>query len=128
MNAKMLRILSRALILTLPVLVAMVATVQAAAVDALSTGVGLEERTARSQYSLLLSFSEARGPYLANIAVEIKDAGGKLLLRTTSEGPWLYVKLPAGDYKVTATRSNGEVRAADVTVKESGQTRAFVTW
>jgi hypothetical protein len=100
----------------------------AASVEHLSTGVGVNERVAHRDYPVLLTFAEARGAYLASIAVEIKDAGGKVVLATTSAGPWLFAKLPAGSYKVVATRVSGERTGADFDVGTSGQVVVRLTW
>jgi len=100
----------------------------AAAPETLSTGVSAAERVPRKDYSLLLMFAEAKGPYLANVAVEIKDEAGKVVLTTTSEGPWLFVKLPAGTYKVLATRTSGERTGATFTVGLERQQLVRLTW
>ena len=43
------------------------------------------------------------------------DAAGKTLVDTTSEGPWLMAKLPAGNYKIAATfAGNAEKRTIAV--------------
>jgi hypothetical protein len=100
----------------------------ARSVETLSTGVGVEERVPRKEYSLLLTFAEAQGPYLANIAVEIKDAEGKVVLSTTSPGPWLFAKLAPGEYKVMATRASGEKTGATFTIGQAGQQVVRLTW
>jgi hypothetical protein len=127
MNTNLIRTVARILVLALLGAVGAVGIVRAAA-DSLSTGVSVDERIPRKEYSLLLTFAEAKGAYLANIAVEIKNAEGKVVLTKTSEGPWLFVKLPAGEYRVSATRSSGLTRAATVTVPETGQAKAYITW
>lgn len=100
----------------------------AKAVDSLSTGVGIAERTVHKEYSVLLMFAEVKGPYLANIAVEIKDAEGKVVLDAPSVGPWLFAKLPAGDYKVVATRPSGVKTGAAFTVTADRQVVVRMTW
>jgi hypothetical protein len=44
--------------------------------------------------------------------VTIADAAGKTMLDTTSEGPWLLTKLPAGNYQVVATFAGTAERRA----------------
>ncbi len=100
----------------------------AAAVETLSTGVGSAERVPRKEFSTLLMFAEAKGPYLASIDVEVKDAAGKVVITTTSGGPWLFAKLPAGTYSVVATRPNGEKRAVAFTVTAERQEVVRITW
>jgi len=100
----------------------------ARSVESMSTGVGVDERVAHKQYSLLMIFAEANGSYLANVTVEIKDAKGDVVLATKSTGPWLFAKLSAGDYKVVATRGTGETTGAAFTIGETGQHVVRLTW
>jgi hypothetical protein len=69
-------------------------------------GIGLEEREAMEakakDYNLKLVFAMASREYLSDIQVTIQDGVGKTLLSTDAKGPWLYLKLPEGDYTVQA--------------------------
>jgi hypothetical protein len=73
-------------------------------------GVGIEERAAMDQsmhnYNLRLVFATMKGWYLASIPVQIQTPEGKVLLSKESNGPWFWVKLPAGQYEVVASRGN----------------------
>jgi hypothetical protein len=75
-------------------------------------GVGIEERTAMMQnvkdYNLRVVFATEKGLYLAYIPVEIRTPGGKTVLKMKSNGPWLFVKLPAGEYEIGASYHNQE--------------------
>lgn len=76
-------------------------------VDFTSGGVGLAARqqlaAQADQYNLHLEFAYApEGEYLAEVDVEITDARGNSVLSTTTDGPWLLAKLPAGNYTVKA--------------------------
>jgi hypothetical protein len=44
--------------------------------------------------------------YLSNVNVRVQDAKGQTLISTVSNGPWFSAKLPAGNYRVTATFEN----------------------
>jgi hypothetical protein len=94
----------------------------------LSTGIGKSERVSRTQYSTLLVFAEARGPYVANVKVEIKDAQGQVVIRMTSEGPLLYMALAPGAYQAVATRSGGRKSQAAFTVTGDRQQTVYLTW
>ena len=48
--------------------------------------------------------------------------------RATSEGPYMLVKLPAGDYKVSATYKAGQTQERQVAVKGAGAARAVFEW
>jgi hypothetical protein len=85
----------------------------ASGVEFTSGGVGLSARqelaSQAGQYNLQLEFAYApEGEYLSAVQVDIADARGNSVLSTTTEGPWLLAKLPAGSYTVKA-------RVGDVT-------------
>jgi hypothetical protein len=76
-------------------------------------GVGLEEREIieswGADYNLKLSFAELSGDYLSDVRVTMQDQNGKNVINMTTNGPWLYVKLPPGTYDVEAS-FEGETR------------------
>lgn len=85
----------------------------------LAGGVGLEERSRlenmAKDYNLKLVFALLSGEYLADITVEIQDSTGKHLVAASSNGPWLFAKLPAEEYRVTAAYySRKQVREVKV--------------
>ena len=73
----------------------------------ISGGVGadsIEKLNAHSKdFNLRLVFAMTSGDYLSDVGVSIKDASGRTLLQTTSDGPWFLIKLPAGNYQIVAT-------------------------
>ena len=75
-----------------------------------SGGVGITEREQMKDMTrdcnLKLVFDTRTGAYLSAINVKIQDAKGKVLIDTTSKGPWFSAKLPAADYRVTASFGN----------------------
>lgn len=92
----------------------------ASGVEFTSGGVGLASRqqlAAQSgQYNLHLEFTYApQGEYLAAVQVDIRDAKGSSVLSTTTDGPWLLARLPAGSYTVKAT-AGGVTRTQQVNV------------
>lgn len=84
------------------------------AVDYISGGIGKDEADALKQqsadYPLTLEFASSRsadgdtnpGAYLADVDVDIRDAQGRPMLSTRSDGPLMLVRLPPGDYTVVA--------------------------
>lgn len=72
-----------------------------------SGGVGKDERmamdTMAKNYNFKLVFVEAPRDYVSGVKVKIEDHSGKLLLETTSSGPWFFAKLPQGDYRIIAS-------------------------
>ena len=80
----------------------------AAGVEFTSGGVGLAARqqlaSQSGQYNLHLEFAYApEGEYLSEVQVDINDARGNSVLSTRTDGPWLLVRLPAGNYTVKAS-------------------------
>jgi hypothetical protein len=79
------------------------------AVSYVSGGFGKEEaqafEMAAKQYPLSLEFAVKHTPraeFTADVHVTVKDAQGKSVLDTRSDGPFLLAKLPTGHYTVTA--------------------------
>lgn len=95
-------------------------------------GVGEEERetmvaTARQEgFNLRLTFANPEGLFMAGVGVRITDADGAVRLETTSDGPWLFARLPAGEYGVRAEFTTG-VREVSVSVPEEGMHHAVVS-
>jgi hypothetical protein len=76
-------------------------------------GIGQSEsdsmKAAEKNYSLSMVFAQRIGgqnDYAADIPLTIADSKGNTVLQTTVSGPYMLVKLPAGQYKVTATYNN----------------------
>ena len=96
-----------------------------------SGGFGQEERdqlqAMAGQFNLKLVFALDAGNYLAGINVRIEDQQGATLVETTSDGPILMAKLPAGTYAVTA-KNKTEEKERTVTVGDQGMTEVTFTW
>lgn len=69
-------------------------------------GVGEDEvqalRAVAPQYNLRMTFASKRGSYLSDIDVTITSDAGRPVLTVRTEGPFLFVRLPAGRYQVGA--------------------------
>jgi ABC-type glycerol-3-phosphate transport system substrate-binding protein len=92
-----------------------------AEVQVWSGGVGEGAREALEEQAqganLKLEFATPDGHYLADVKVVIQSRGGQTVLETISEGPWAYVRLPAGRYTVTAsTTVSRQAKAVGVSV------------
>ena len=97
-----------------------------------SGGVSAEEqaemRQMRAQYPLHLLFAvQGSGEYLADVGVAIVDQQGRKVLDAVAQGPFLYAKLPAGTYRLTAT-SDGHPIARSVTVPQTGSVEERFYW
>ncbi|WP_241018245.1 FimB/Mfa2 family fimbrial subunit [Paraburkholderia sp. Tr-20389] len=76
-------------------------------------GIGQDEAKAflslAPRYSLRMMFTSANGGYLADVDVRIAQANGKPVLDTRTEGPFLYIMLPAGRYRIVANAGRSDV-------------------
>lgn len=97
----------------------------------LSGGLGIDIRKdMREQlesYNLKLVFANDKGEYLADIDVKIVDEQGRWMLAANSKGPWLYTRLPAGEYTVLANYDQ-VLRIKKVSVKTDLQQIQNVVW
>lgn len=97
-----------------------------------SGGIGASGREEMEQvkpnYNLRMLFAEqGSGSYLADIKVRIDDAAGPTLLTATSSGPWFYVNLAPGRYRVTVDNA-GQIQTRDVNIPASGATQQAFYW
>lgn len=73
-------------------------------------GVGLEERAVMKgmadHYNLRLVFATLSGAYFTNVEVLIQDGNNRTLVDRKSNGPWFFVELPKGQYKITAIHAD----------------------
>lgn len=76
------------------------------------------EMEARSEgYNLKVDLVTYQGTYLAGLPISIEDSQGKQVLEVETNGPWLYVQLPAGRYTVQATH-DGSLKKRTARVDE----------
>jgi hypothetical protein len=104
------------------------------AISYVSGGVGDDEAAAMKQaardYPVEMEFlqrAQPRDEYLADIKVEVKDQHDKTVLDTTSAGPFLLAKLPAGRYTVMADRGD-KVEKRTVKVDPHAHQRIVFEW
>jgi hypothetical protein len=75
----------------------------------LTGGVGIEERRAMEEmaehriYTLKVVVAAVSGSYLSDLMVHIEKSDGEMIFTGLTNGPWLYVNLPKGAYKVTVS-------------------------
>lgn len=98
-------------------------------VAALHGGVGAEERAAMeakaADYNLRLTFgTKGSGAYLSEVKVAIRNARGVTVLDTVAAGPWLFARLPRGEYRVAAS-AFGQTLTQSLSIPASGH-RAWV--
>lgn len=100
----------------------------------LTGGVGQSEahamQAAAPGYPLQMEFVEheaGQNAFLAGVRVSIENSRGREVLGTTTEGPFLFVDLPAGRYTIVA--ENGEaIQERQVAVPGQGTRRVVFAW
>ena len=78
-------------------------------------------------FNLKLVFALGNGEYLADVDVSVVDAANRVVLDTSSEGPWLLARLPAGNYQVNANY-HGSVERRAVAVGATGLRTIDFRW
>ncbi|MGE0683441.1 MAG: hypothetical protein AB7P69_21395 [Candidatus Binatia bacterium] len=96
-----------------------------------SGGVSVDDRLALRQMThddnVQLIFAAKNRDYLSDVSVRITDGKGHQVLNSVAQGPWLFTKLPAGKYTITAT-TMGHSQGTVAEVTPTGQTRVYLTW
>ncbi len=75
------------------------------------------------RYPLVVKLYERAGQrdeYTAAARVTITDRAGRVVLDDRAEGPFMLVRLPAGDYRVAASLKGRALRAQHVHVTDHG--------
>jgi hypothetical protein len=72
----------------------------------------------------LLERAGARDEYTADAHVRIVDRAGRVVLDQKADGPFMLVRLPAGDYRVSAALDGERLAERAVKVSEQGHAKA----
>lgn len=91
-----------------------------------SGGIGVAERAwlaaHAKDYNTRLSFAQVPGgAYLSGVAVTINKAGGKEVMAVSTDGPMLYLQLPAGRYQLVAKSGGRAVKRMLAVPKQGGR-------
>ncbi len=84
-------------------------------------------RQAAPDYNLRVTFSGPGGAFLAKVKVELRDAPGKTLVTTTTQGPFFFAKVPPGTYEMTASYGD-QTAQRRLVVNAGGAATADVTF
>lgn len=98
----------------------------------LSGGVSQAEREILEDrgkgYSLKLIFSSKRGEYLSNVIVKVLDPKDQTIWLTVSNGPWLFIDLPTGTYKIEASFRADRKRISWIKIEKGKQKVIYLRW
>ena len=90
-------------------------------VETVCTGVGSAKDDPRwSAYPIKIVLATAGGANLANAHITLSK-GGKDVVQTDCDAPWILFKAPAGSYTATATMIGGSGQSHSVSFKTSGR-------
>lgn len=94
-------------------------------------GVGQDEvaafRGLASGYNMRATFTTGSGEYLSGVAVQVARADGTVVFNATSDGPYLFARLPQGRYRLTAML-DGAQRSRELYVPARGGVRFTMVW
>lgn len=94
-------------------------------------GVGQDEAAAfrglAPGYNMRATFTTGSGEYLSGVAVQVLRADGSVAFSATSDGPYLYARLPQGRYRVVATL-DGVPRSRELYVPARGGVKFSLVW
>ena len=100
-------------------------------VSSTSGGVSLNSRdqlrSNMPDHNVKMVFSLTTGNYLSDVTVKVVDSARRTVLDEVSNGPWLFAKLPPGNYNVTAT-FNGKAVTHALNVGKTGIRTVQFRW
>jgi len=103
-------------------------------IEYVSGGIGKDESKAIERaakgWPLTLEFAtkdKQRSDFVADVAVVVRDAKGRVALKTESDGPFLLAKLSPGKYEVDATL-DGKTLHEQISVRRGEPTRKTFLW
>lgn len=97
-----------------------------------SAGIGQVERAATyPPFSLKLVFTAGGKPFVSGVAVTLRHAQGGAVLMVPPEhntGPWLFVDLPDGTYRISATLGGVTQQVNQLKVRRGHVVTQYVRW
>lgn len=121
--------LALALSAAAPAALALQAGTTAQGLSFVSGGVSVEELSAlharRDAFSLwVITAASKSGSHLADVMVTIRDGGKREVFAGRLDGPWLFVDLPLGTYRVEATLG-GQMQQRTTTIHRGDRHQLF---
>jgi len=95
-------------------------------------GVSSDERDAMEErakgYNLKLVFAERRGAFVSGVSVTVATQKGAEIASLKTEGPWLYLQLPAGNYSIDARLRGAMKQIKNLTVRKEKRVQHVLVW
>lgn len=97
----------------------------------ISGGVGLEEREEMARWETsfnvkIVTATQGAGAFIASVHIDV-HRGQELVFDRTMDGPWMLLRLPPGQYAVTAN-ADGRLRRANLAVPGTGRVSLVLRW
>lgn len=100
-------------------------------VPLISGGIGIDSQqrleAREPEFNLKLVFTLISGNFVSDVRISIRDAKRKILVEHVADGPFLLVKLPAGQYSVNAVYE-GTAQARKIIVREGRLHTEYLRW
>jgi hypothetical protein len=108
---------------------------QSGSISFVNGGIGAPQaeamRAIKSGYPLALTFAEhleGKDAYTAMVTVDIRDGAGNRVLCVSDAGPMLFLRLPDGDYTVTARSYGGIEQTRQIKVRGDSHQDVTLIW
>lgn len=89
-------------------------------------GISLEERASAPKEGTKLEFFVSDGAYLSEVQVVVADIDGNEIVSTVTEGPWLILDLPDGQYNVQASIGERLTQSSQITVDSRAESYGYM--
>jgi len=98
----------------------------------LSGGISTDERERMEEigksYNVKLTFAEKKGAFVAGVRLVIQGAKGEEIVNLITDGPWLYIQLPPGVYKLRATFEGETKEVRRLTISKNKKIQQGLIW
>jgi hypothetical protein len=89
-------------------------------------GISLEERASAPDEGTKLEFFLKGGPYVSDVHVVVEDSSGNELVNTVTDGPWLILDLPDGEYQVHASLGDDNAQGGKIQVDSRSEAFGYM--
>lgn len=95
-------------------------------------GISTDERARMEEmgkaYNLKLVFAAKKGPFIAGVRLVIAGENGAEIINLVTDGPWFYIRLPAGVYRLRATFDGQKREVRRLSVSKDKRIQRNLVW